>query len=666
MARIPAGEEFGNVIARPQQAPGPVQGANGESIGQALAGFGKDLQRIDQQQLRERRQLQEAADRANADTVLQRTIASLDVAGDELGAGVKGGQVPKDQAGQQWQQQSAELISGVMDSVPMALRGHVRARLDGRAAILGRNVGRAVTERDQADVRAGIDQTMETAQRLYLSDPAQADEMIRRTFEQQGPFSGLDTQQLTRLQQNWRESTRFNKAATMVQDARNSNGTLDQVSKALGGDEFADLTPERRLQLTTQIEGFKTSNIQRAEAARARAEAQQRAHLERAQAAFNTAQGIVMTGKALSPEYITQLSEVVRGTPFAQALPDMVKQAPEMSAYGMQPLPVQDQILQQTRAILNAKGTSPELERRVTQMERINQQSKNDYREEPLLAIQDRGLIQSVAPLDTSSVAAIVQGMSQRTEQARIASGQVGHAVSPLMRTEAEQVAKLLQALPNNQKSTALDQIGAAVGPEMASALGRQIAPKNNEIGISLGMAGDKTTAGRSAAELVLIGAQAIKDRAVKEDSASVTGIRAQVAAQIGDAVVGPARETLINAAVYVQYGLMAEGSGDLDRAVRIATGGITQRGSRKIVLPYGVTPNEFDKKLRQLTPASVAGQLPDGNVYVGKTPVPADEFMRSVPNATLVSNGKNRYNIQAGASLVTNSNGLPVVLEVK
>lgn len=666
MARIPAGEEFGNVIARPQQAPGPVQGANGEAIGQALAGFGQDLQRVDQQQLRERRQLQEAADRANADTVLQRTIASLDVAGDELGAGVKGGQVPKDQAGQQWQQQSAEMISGVMDSVPMALRGHVRARLDGRAAILGRNVGRAVTERDQADVRAGIDQTMETAKRLYLSDPVEADEMIRRTFEQQGPFSGLDTQQLTRLQQTWREGTRFNKAATMVQDARNNNVTLDQVSKALGGDEFADLTPERRLQLTTQIEGFKTSNIQRAEAARARAEAQQRAHLERAQAAFNAAQGIVMTGKALSHEYITQLSETVKGTPFAQALPDMVKQAPEMTAFGTQPLAVQQQVLQQARAQLNAQGTSPEIEKRVNRMEQIHDQSLKDYREDPLLAAQERGVLQAISPLDTSSVAATVQGLSQRVDQARTVSGVVGQAVSPLMKTEAEQFAKLIQALPVEQKSTAMAQVAGAVGPDMAAAIGRQIAPKDQALGIALGMAGSKTTNGRYTSELVLRGAQAMKDRSVKEDNASVTGVRAQVAAQIGDAVSGPARETLINASVLTQYGLLSEGSGDVDRAIRLATGGIAERGGKKIVLPYGVTANDFDKKLRQMNTDSFAGQLPDGNVYVGQTPMASSDFVRNLPNAALITSGNGRYTVQAGGGLVTNSLGQPVFVEVK
>ncbi len=668
MARIPAGEEFGQQAARPQRAPEVVPGANGEAIGQALTGFGQDLQRIDQQQLRERKQLQEAADRANADTIMQRAMSSLDEASDAMGVGIKGGQIAKDQAAQQWQQQSTDLISGVMGNVPEALRGQVQARLDSRASHLGRGVGRAVMERNQSDVRAGVDNNFETADRLYQKDPAAAMELVRRTIEEQGPYTGLDAQQLGRMRQNWLERAQGNRAATMVQEARNNNASLDQVSKALAGEDFSSVTPERRLQLTTQIEGFKTSNIQRAEAARARAEAQQRAQLDRAQAAYSAAQGLVMTGKALSHEYVTQLSQTVAGTPFAKAVPELIRQAPEMSALGMQPLAVQQQILQQTRAKLNQTGTSPEIEKQMSRMEAVVKGSEKDYGEDPLLASLERGVLQSIAPLDTSSIATMLQGLAQRSEQARVASGQVGHPVSPLLKSEVEQAAKLIQALPVDQKSSALAQLASTVGPAMASALGRQMAPKDNALGIALGMAGDKTTYGRYASELVLRGAQALKDKAVKEDNAAITGIRARIASEYGNAVSGPARETLIDAALMIYYGKQAEGGGaiSIPGAVALASGGVAERNGRKFVLPYGVPANEFEKKLQQLTPASVAGQLPDGNVYVGETPVPAAEFLQKIPKATLVSNGSNRYNVQAGSSLVTNSRGQPVFLEVK
>lgn len=668
MARIPAGEEFGQLAARPQRAPEVVPGANGEAIGQAVAGFGQDLQRIDQQQLRERKQLQEAADRANADTIMQRAMSSLDEASDAMGVGIKGGQIAKDQAAQQWQQQSTDLISGVMGNVPEALRGQVQARLDSRASHLGRGVGRAVMERDQSDVRAGLDQTLETAGRMYLRNPQEANNMVATAFEQQGPFSGLDAQQLGRMQQNWREATRFNKAATMVQDARNNNGSLDQVTKALGGEEFADLTPERRLQLSTQIEGFKTSNIQRAEAARARAEAQQRAQLDRAQAAYSAAQGLVMTGKALSHDYVTQLSQTVAGTPFAKAVPELVRQAPEMSAFGTQPLAVQQQILQQTRAKLNQTGTSPDIEKQVNRMDAVYQQSLKDYREDPLLAAQERGVLPSIAPLDTSSMATMLQGLAQRSEQARIVSGVVGQAVSPLLRTEAEQAAKLIQALPVEQKSSALAQLASTVGPAMASALGRQMAPKDQALGISLGMAGSTTTQGRYTSELVLRGSQALKDKAIKEDNAAITGVRARIASEYGNAVSGPARETLIDAALMIYYGKQAEGGGaiSIPGAVALASGGVAERNGRKFVLPYGVPANEFEKKLQQMNSGAVAGQLPDGQVYVGQTPMSADDFVKNLPKAALITSGNGRYTVQAGGGLVTNSRGQPVFVEVK
>lgn len=667
MARIPAGEEFGQQAARPQRAPEVVPGANGEAIGQALTGFGQDLQRIDQQQLRERKQLQEAADRANADTVMQRAMSSLDEASDAMGAGIKGGQIAKDQAAQQWQQQSTDLISGVMGNVPEALRGQVQARLDSRASHLGRGVGKAVMDRDQADVRAGLDQTLETAGRMYLRNPQEANNMVATAFEQQGPFSGLDAQQLGRMQQNWREATRFNKAATMVQDARNNNGSLDQVTKALGSEEFADLTPERRLQLTTQIEGFKTSNIQRAEAARARAEAQARAQMERAQAAYTAAQGLVMTGKALSHDYVTQLSQTVAGTPFAKAVPELVRQAPEMSAFGMQPLAVQDQMLQQARAKLNQTGTSPELEKQINRLEAIRDQTRKDYADEPLRAAQDRGLLQSIAPLDTSSIATLLQGISQRSEQARIASGQLGRPVSPLMTAEAERVAQMIQVLPVEQRSEALAQISNVVGPSIATALSKQIAPKDLPIGISMGMATSQTTYGRNASVLVLKGAQALKDKAIKEDNAAVTGVRAQIAKEIGSAINGPDQETAVMAALYTYYGKQSEGdSVSVRSAVRLAIGGVEERNGRKIVLPYGMAPADFDKKLQQFNTQSIAGQLEDGKVYVGQTPISADDFVKNLPKAALITSGNGRYTVQAGGGLVTNSRGQPVFVEVK
>lgn len=668
MARIPAGEEFGQQAARPQRAPEVVPGANGEAIGQAVAGFGQDLQRIDQQQLRERKQLQEAADRANADTVLQKTNAELAVAADEFDVGIKGGQIDKGQAASLWSQRAADIVGAQISNVPQAFRGQIQASLDGYGMKLSRGVARAVMERDQSDVWAGILQTSETAMRMANADPKRAYELMSLTLEQQGGFSGKSSAELQVFHQNWKEGVTQNRAATLIQGARNNNGELDAVLKKLDSDEFADLRPNNKTALVAQAEGFKTSNIQRAEAARARAEAQARAQLDRAQAAYTAAQGLVMTGKALSHDYVTQLTQSVAGTPFAKAVPELVRQAPEMSAFGTQPLAVQQQILQQTRAKLNQTGTSPDIEKQVNRMDAVYQQSVKDYREDPLLAAQERGVLPSIAPLDTSSMATMLQGLAQRSEQARIVSGVVGQAVSPLLRAEAEQAAKLIQALPVEQKSSALAQLASTVGPAMASALGRQMAPKDQALGISLGMAGSTTTQGRYTSELVLRGSQALKDKAIKEDNAAITGVRARIASEYGNAVSGPARETLIDAALMIYYGKQAEGGGaiSIPGAVALASGGVAERNGRKFVLPYGVPANEFEKKLQQMNSGAVAGQLPDGKVYVGQTPMSADDFVKNLPKAALITSGNGRYTVQAGGGLVTNSRGQPVFVEVK
>jgi hypothetical protein len=146
-----------------------------------------------------------------------------------------------------------------------------------------------------------------------------------------------------------------------------------------------------------------------------------------------------------------------------------------------------------------------------------------------------------------------------------------------------------------------------------------------------------RTTEGRLTSELILRGDQALRDKAVKTDAAQATGWRAEIAAEIGDAYTNQEqRDAVIEAAFLIRAGLEAEGGGNNRQAVSLATGGIVERNGRKVPLPYGITANDFDKKLRALTlanvagatslPAKPAGQIEPGNIDLSKRPV--------VPNA--------------------------------
>jgi hypothetical protein len=84
---------------------------------------------------------------------------------------------------------------------------------------------------------------------------------------------------------------------------------------------------------------------------------------------------------------------------------------------------------------------------------------------------------------------------------------------------------------------------------------------------------------------------------------------------------------------------------------VRLATGGIVERNGQKFPLPYGMTERDFDKRLEAIKPATSPEQAPDGHVYVGRTPMPLEQFVATLPKASLVHAGQGLYNVRAGTS---------------
>ena len=221
----------------------------------------------------------------------------------------------------------------------------------------------------------------------------------------------------------------------------------------------------------------------------------------------------------------------------------------------------------------------------------------------------------------------------------------------------------MINILPVEQRSTAIAQLAQTLGPQQAAALGRQLAPKDKALGIAIGMAGAKTSAGRYTSELVLRGAQAMRDKSVQVDNRAMTGVRARVAEEIGNAYPNQElRETMIEAAVLAQYGLEAEGSGDLSRAVRLVTGGIVERGGSKVPLPYGMNAETFDQRLRSLTPLD----LRTAQVVVAGQKLSTYDFLQQLGDAPLIHAGQGRYAVQAGGGLVQRPDGKPLILEIR
>jgi hypothetical protein len=211
-------------------------------------------------------------------------------------------------------------------------------------------------------------------------------------------------------------------------------------------------------------------------------------------------------------------------------------------------------------------------------------------------------------------------------------------------------------------------RIGGALGNgERVAALAKQLHDKDGTLGLAMMYASAGTTQGRKTAELVLRGEQALKDKTALVDKAAETGWQGTIAKAIRGAYSNrEVEDQVIDAAYKIAAANYADGKGaDLDNAVRLATGGIIERNGQKFPLPYGMKEGDFDKRLGAITPEVLAPQAPDGQVYVGRTPMPLADFVATLPKASLVHAGQGLYNVRAGTSLVTNAQGKRITLRI-
>ena len=237
--------------------------------------------------------------------------------------------------------------------------------------------------------------------------------------------------------------------------------------------------------------------------------------------------------------------------------------------------------------------------------------------------------------------------------------------MSPLLAREAARFGDLLATLPPSQRADRIAQMSKLLPPGMAHAMAAQIAPKDRALALQFAAGASQTTQGRYTAELIGRGAQAVKDKEVKEEMGAETGLRSTIAKEVGDAVSGQAREDVIEAARLIYLGKHAMGESiDAANATRIAVGGqIIEHNGRRIPVPNGVDMRE---SLMRYSRASIERQAPDGWVYLaGRRPMGVPEFLGALPEAQLEAVGFGRYMVRSGGSMVLDSKSRPIVIDV-
>jgi hypothetical protein len=681
MATIPIG---GGRRVAPQSArlPNVSPASFGLASAQAVENIGRTVADTAQAAINEERRLQrveterqrkqaEAAERARETAHLGTIEDQMRDAADEIATGIRTGQVDKTKAEETWAARAKEIAGAGMEGFRPETRPLVDKQINGLGLRLGNGIRKAREARDRDDVTAGLDTTLEQMQRLYRTDPAGAQKQAMATLEALGPFSNYTPQQLAAKGQGWREQTQFTTGYEAVSAARNDRKGLDAAEKLI--EKLPDLDPQKRATLMDRAAAYRLHLDQQAELRAQRAEREAERRLKKAEAEFNTFQTLADKGTMMAPEYIDRALVATSGTPYQQGVMALAQQAKETGGIAARPVAEQRKMLDALDSYIAKNGRTPELDKRRQQVAGVLQGSESDIKADPLRASVERGVNQELAPLNLSAgLAGLGQQLSARVTQAERAQTWTGAPVSPLTTDEADNVGRMLQSLPANQRAMALQTIAATMPAAQTQALAAQIDKQDRALAVALGLGAARTTYDRPTAELVLKGAEALKSKTIKEESKAVEGWAPKIAKGVGEIYSNPQQAGMIvDAARYILAGKVAEGSSggerDIRTAINLAVGGVVEeRNGAKIVIPAGVDRQAFDQRLQQYPSDKIAAQLPDGRVYVRGVPMDLQQFLTGLSGAQLRTVGRGRYVVLGGGSIAANAAGAPVIIEAQ
>jgi len=701
MGRISAGVEFGQAVAEPLRTAGgsdPSAGAmaladsanrlGAEQVNEAQTALGQeanarehlqaqaaaDRMRLDRERLAEQERMAGARAQArmlNLRDGLADTLSSID-------ADVQEGRLSKDDAASAWKDRSTTLIADGLADVPESHRQFVQIDAEGLSMRLASKVGDIVRKRERTDTLAAVQQTLEYTERLAVTDPDRARAIMQASVRGAGPAAGLTPDKLSAIEQGWVEKTSYTRAFSSIHAARYDNKALTAVEQAIAGNQ--DLDTQKRATLLAEAARWRADNEARALRAAQRAELAAQKRQRESSAAYNVLSGWALAGKVPSGDDPANAALIAKLTPEdAAAYRMLAADVPARAAAAMLPLDTQAAQLDQFYAMRAQQGTSQRLETEIKRREQVLAEARKDYTADPLRAAQERGLLdQPLQPLRTDSLDALAAGIGQRISQAQSAETRTGRPVSPLLAREATAFGSLIKKLPIEQQAERLSQISSLMPAGMAQALAQQIAHGHTEqdkaVSIALALGSARTTEGRPVSQLVLKGAQALRDKAIKEEKTPVDGWMGQITKQLAGVYVNPQQADMAaQAARLVLAGLVSDGAGgsadDAKRAVRLAVGGaIREHNGERLLVPAGLEVSDIEKRLKSVRAEDIGLRdlgLPNGMVYIGGQVISSDEFIASLPEARLQYAGRGRYYVRAGTSYASRADGEPIVVKV-
>lgn len=625
MARIPGADGLGEVVAQPTPYVDTSPSARGAGLGQAVFRAGAEMQQQRNAEERAQAAARDAADRGKALDALNYAQDDLVADRADLVEGIRTGTVDKREAAKEWQRRYTERISAALEGVPQAHQSTVRRGLDHRAAVLDRDVAKAVLQRDQSDTAASINRTLEHAQRLYRTDPIQAEGLVAGVMEL-APAAGMSPEQGGKMRQSWREGAQYATAYEAVSAGRDSPQALKDAEEVVKRMDALD--PRRRAELLDRATMFRVTQENRADAAERRRQAEAERRLRVAEHSAMAFQVQADKGTALEPEYVDATMREVAGSPWEAVVRDTAKQARETGGLASRSPAELQAAIQGLDTLMAQQGRNPQLDARRTQVEKVLNGMLQDAKDDPLGAALQRGRLTNIVPIDLTSPQGLASTMGERVRQAEQVGQWLGRPVSPLRDGEVKQVLDVLQIANPKAQAEALASLSSQLPPAMVGAVADQVGKDNKAFGIALKVGAGRTGAGRQVSELVLLGAQALRDKTVKKDDEALAGWRFQLAEQArGTLGSEEAENEVMDAAYYVMAAQQLDsarapgfskgfGSGAED-ALAMVAGRPLQRAGTKTLLPRGMTEDQFDDAMQGAAKLQIKDLTPTGKVYL-------------------------------------------------
>ncbi|AZY52832.1 hypothetical protein [Bordetella avium] len=307
-------------------------------------------------------------------------------------------------------------------------------------------------------------------------------------------------------------------------------------------------------------------------------------------------------------------------------------------------------------------------------LQRAVEQTLEDRHKDPVkFALQNPAF--GIQPIkDFGDMNALMAEVGKRKGAMNKIAGDYGTPPTLLTNEEATAFGKFLDTLQTPDKARILGNFAAIGDVAGARSLSAQLKDKNNTLAVAALLAAYTTdptthwfgpdTPGTNVGQMYLDGKDAIEQKRAKIDAQAEFGIKAQIYTALDGVYQTPqGRDTAAEAAFGIYGKLQADGSGDVERAVDLATGGIMQFNGGKIAKPYGWDDGKFKDAMTDTMPKAIADT--GGTFIAGGQQISAADFAKSLPGARLQTFGQGSYLVMAGNDVVRNLDGTPYVLKV-